>query len=133
MNLTTSFSLPPRRYCRFQVYISTLAACGVPDPVVVPTPAPQSASDAINALLASGALVNGGGQFGFCVLGCVLTLAAQWLFANALVLRAWLRGEGRGPGTGLSFRSARYTGEAAGTPLAVGGYGAVKSNAFAGL
>ena len=116
--------------------MKSFAACGVPDPVVVPTPAPQSANDAINALLASGALVNAGGQFGYCVLGCALTLAAQWLFANALVLRSWLRGEGRGPGNGLSFRASRYSGEAAaaGTPLAAGGgYGAVKSNAFAGL
>ena len=125
------------QYCRFQVFVKTLAACGVPDPVVVPTPAPQSASDAINALLASGALVNAGGQFGYCALGCVLTLAAQWLFANALVLRAWLRGDGRGSGNGLSFRATRYSGEsaaAAATPLAAGGgYGAVKSNAFAGL
>jgi hypothetical protein len=100
----------------------------------VPTPAPQSANDAINALIASGALVSAGGQFGFCVLGCVLTLAAQWLFANGLMLRAWLRGEGRGSGNGLSFRAAKYTGEAAAAPLSGGGgYGAVKANAFSGL
>ena len=126
------------QYCRFQVYAKSLAACGVADPgPAAPTPAPQSASDAINALVASGALVGAGGQFGFVVLGCALTLLVQWLAANGRALYAWAHGEGRSSGNGLSFSAKRYTGEAptasAGTPLSASGYGAVPRNAFSQL
>jgi hypothetical protein len=125
------------QYCRFQVYVKSLAACGVADPVVVPTPAPQSASDAISALVASGVLVGAGGQAGFVVLGCVLTLAVQWLVSHGKDLARWARGEGRASGNGLSFSAKMYTG----VPTSAGGgarastplYGATTKNAFQGL
>jgi len=127
------------QYCRFQVYVKSFAACGVPDPIVVPTPAPQSASDAISALVASGALVGAGGQFGFVLLGCALTFAAQWLVSNGRDLVRWASGEGRASGNGLSFAPKLYTGVPTGggsgggarasTPL----YGATAKNAFAGI
>ena len=119
------------QYCRFQVYVKSLAACGVADPA--PTP-PGSADNALNALVNSGALVGSGGQFGYVVLGVVLTLAAQWLAVNWRSLAAWATGAGRS-GNGLSFSPRRYTGvgeaatgagASAASPLA-GGYGSTKT------
>ena len=119
------------QYCRFQVYVKSLAACGVPDAAPAPGPA-ASADDAINALVNSGALVGSGGQFGYVVLGVVLTLAAQWLAVNWRSLAAWATGEGRS-GNGLSFTPRRYSsvgeaapGASAASPLS-GGYGSTKT------
>ena len=76
------------QYCRFQVYVSTLAACGIPDPL--PTPPPESASDAINRLLADGTLASRGSQFGYVILGGLLTIAFQYAYEHRVTLHGMI-------------------------------------------
>ncbi len=68
------------QYCRFQVNVSTRAACGVPDPI--PSPPGPSANDIAIGLVASGDLVTRGGQFGYAILGGLLTLALQYAYEH---------------------------------------------------
>lgn len=117
------------QYCRFQVYVSTLAACGTPDPLPTPAPAPQaSASDVVSGMILSGDLATRGSQFGYVLLGIVLTFAGQFAFARGAELRSWALGEGRvGGGNGLSFPIKAYgvAGAQAAAPLqrSAAGYG----------
>jgi len=110
------------QYCRFQVYVSTLAACGVPD--VIP-PTPESASDVINRMIASGALATPASQFGYVVLGVFLTLFLQYCFEHRVEIQGLIsRGTGGG---GLPSLYASNKSSSSSSPSLLsgkGGYGA---------
>ena len=110
------------QYCRFQVYVSTLAACGIPDPL--PTPLPESASDAINRMIASGALATPPSQFGFVILGVFLTLFLQYCWDHKVEIQGLIN---RGAGGGLPslYASSKSSSSSSPSLLATkGGYGA---------
>lgn len=110
------------QYCRFQVYVSTLAACGVPD---VTPPTPESASDVINRMIASGALATPASQFGYVVLGVFLTLFLQYCFEHRVEIQGLIsRGTGGG---GLPSLYASTKSSSSSSPSLLsgkGGYGA---------